>query len=57
MLSLEIYLESLTGVDRLARVGNRLPLGLTFYDSVPACIYVEHLINLSRHISTKFVNV
>ena len=34
-------------VDRLAKHGHKLPLGITFFDSMPGCISLEFFTDLT----------
>ena len=43
-----VYREVNKCANKLARVGHKLHMGLTFNDNLPACISIEYLADLSK---------
>ena len=52
-----IFHEANRCVDKLARFCHKLPLGLTFFDSLLACISIEFLADIFGHCSPRLVHV
>ena len=52
-----IYREANRCIDGLAKLGHRLPLGISFFDRLPACISLDFLADCVGHSSTRMIHV